>query len=309
MAADNGGFLFVTFDGERSQKGEQIYFALSRDGRRWEALNGREPVLVSGIGEKGARDPYLLRGEDGKFRLLATDLSIFLNPQWKRAIEKGSHSILVWESADLVHWSEPRLAEVAAPDAGCTWAPEAIYDPESRRYLVYWSSTSPGDGYKKQRIWGAWTTDFRTFGEPFVYVEKPTLVMDTDIVRGDDGNYYRFSEDAKYQATTMEVSDRVTGVWREVPGFTLARQKGLEGPACFRLKPAENGRPATWCLLLDAFAKHQGYQAFVTDDLAGGKFTPDPGFQFPFRFRHGSVLALDTEEFDRLRVAYDKPQP
>ena len=306
MAADDGGYPFVTFDSEGSQRGEQIYFGLSIDGNRWEALNGREPVLVSELGEKGARDPYLLRAENGKFYLLATDLSIFLNPDWKRAVQKGSRSILVWESDDLVHWSTPRLVEVAPPDAGCTLAPEAIYDPERKEYLVYWASPTKGDGYRKQRIWGAWTQDFHTFGAPFIYIEKPTTIIDTDIVRGDDGKYYRFTKDEKHKAITMEVCDHVVGDWQNVPGFTLGEQTGYEGPTCFKLKPTEIGQPATWCLLLDAYARHAGYQPFVTGELASGNFAPGGGFKFPFRFRHGSVLPLSATEYERLKTNFGR---
>ena len=65
-AAPAGGYLFVTFKGEQTPLTEQIYFATSRDGREWTALNNGDPVLVSQLGEKGVRDPYLLRAHDGK---------------------------------------------------------------------------------------------------------------------------------------------------------------------------------------------------------------------------------------------------
>ena len=39
---------------------------MSKDGRQWNALNGGEPVLISKLGEKGVRDPYILRSHDGK---------------------------------------------------------------------------------------------------------------------------------------------------------------------------------------------------------------------------------------------------
>jgi arabinoxylan arabinofuranohydrolase len=141
-SAAGGGFLFVTFKGEQSPMTEQIYFALSRDGRQWQALHGGDPVLVSTLGEKGVRDPFLLRSHEGnKFYLLATDLSINRNHDWSRAVRAGSKSLVIWESDDLTHWSEPRLVPVAAADAGCAWAPEAVYDEESGNYLVFWAST------------------------------------------------------------------------------------------------------------------------------------------------------------------------
>ena len=77
------GLLLATFKGEQTPLSEQIYFAISRDGREWTALNSGDPVLVSKLGEKGVRDPYLLRSHDGKkFFMIATDLSIYHNRDW-----------------------------------------------------------------------------------------------------------------------------------------------------------------------------------------------------------------------------------
>jgi hypothetical protein len=312
-----GGYLFVTFKGEQTPKTEQIYFGLSADGLHWDALNNGDPVLVSELGEKGVRDPYLLRTHDGKkFFLIATDLSINLNRNWGRAIREGSKSIVIWESDDLVKWSEPRLVKVAPDDAGCTWAPEAVYDEATQDYLVYWASTTKADNFSRHRIWAARTKDFKQFSTPFVYIEKPATVIDTDIVR--DGNkYYRFTKDDQFRAISMEVSDTIAGPWANVPGFSLARLQGYEGPACFRLAPtpptataaatAPGTQPAaapTWCLLLDFYSRGQGYKAFTTSDLASGKFTPNDDIQFPFRFRHGSVVTLSPEEYARVKAAY-----
>ena len=104
--AGDGGFLFVTFKGEQTPMSEQIYFAVSPDGCHWHALNGSQPVLVSTLGEKGVRDPYLVRPHDGKrFYLVATDLSIYFDGDWGRAQTAGSKSLVIWDSTDLVHWS------------------------------------------------------------------------------------------------------------------------------------------------------------------------------------------------------------
>ena len=282
---------------------EQIYFAMSQDGYHWDALNAGKPVLVSQLGEQGVRDPYILRSHDGKKAyLLATDLSINRNHGWQRATHAGSKSLVIWESDDLVHWSEPRLVPVAAADAGCAWAPEAVYDEETHDYLVFWASTNASDGFNKQRIWACRTKDFRTFGEPFVYIDKPHHVIDTDIVR-DNGKYYRFSKDESVKAVTMEFSEKLLGPWQDVPQFSLAGMRGYEGPECFLLDPGAPGQPPTWCLLLDFFSKGKGYFPFVTHDLAGGQFTAVTDFHYPFLFRHGSVLAITAAERDRLSAA------
>src|SRR5512138_1354601 len=134
-SAASGGFLITTFRDETTPMSEQIYMGISEDGRHWDALSGGNPELVSSVGEKGVRDSFLLRSHDGqKVWLIATDLCIARNRDWKRATHAGSRYIVVWESSDLVHWELPRLAVVAPSDAGCVWAPEAIYDEDAGDY-------------------------------------------------------------------------------------------------------------------------------------------------------------------------------
>jgi sucrose-6-phosphate hydrolase SacC (GH32 family) len=303
MAGD-GGFLFATFKGEQTPMSEQIYFAVSPDGRHWNALNHSQPVLVSPLGEKGVRDPYLVRAPDGKkFYLLATDLSIHFNGDWTRATHAGSQSLVIWDSTDLVHWSPPRLVKVAPADAGCAWAPEAVYDEGKQAYLTFWASTTGSDNFGKQRIWAAWTRDFVTFEKPFAYIDKPWHVIDTDIVR-ENGNYYRFSKDEEYKSITMEVSTNLLGPWNDVTNFSMAKIRGYEGPECYQIKPAADGKPAKWCLILDQYSLGTGYQPFVTDDLSCGQFKPDEDFVFPFRFRHGCSLPISAAEYQRLEKAY-----
>lgn len=307
-AAAAAGYLFVTFKGEKTPLTEQICFATSVDGRHWTALNDAEPTLVSWIGERGVRDPYLVRTPAGKFVLIATDLSIALNHDWKRAGRQGSKSIVIWEGNDLVHWSTPRLAAIAPPDAGCTWAPQAIYDEKAGDYLVYWSALTAADEFKKFRIWSCRTKDFRTFGPPSIYIDKPFATIDTDIVR--DGNaYYRFTKDEQNAAITMERADALDGTWTDVAGYTLGLTKGYEGPACFQLAPTSDGKPGGWCLLLDHFTKGLGYEPYVTRDLASGKFEPAGDFHFPYRFRHGHVLPITAAELERLQTAYPSTRP
>jgi sucrose-6-phosphate hydrolase SacC (GH32 family) len=305
FAAD-GGFLFVTFKGEESPMTEQIYFAVSDEGKRWDGLHGNEPVLVSKLGEKGVRDPFIFRSHDGaKTYMIATDLSIHLNRDWGRAQRAGSKSIVIWESTDLVKWSEPRLVKVAPDDAGCTWAPEAVYDEDAGDYLVFWASKTGGDGYKKQRIWAARTKDFTTFSKPEIYIERPSDIIDTDIVR-ENGVYYRFSKDETTKAITMESSPKLMGEWKNVEKFSLAGLKGYEGPACFPLKSAAAGGKATWCLMLDQYSKGTGYHAWTTNDISTGEFKPAGDFKFPFRTRHGAVLAITDKEMKALKDSYAK---
>jgi hypothetical protein len=302
--ADDGHFLFVTFRGEQTPMSEQVYFAVTRDGRKWEALKDGQPTLVSMLGEKGVRDPYLLRSHDGKrYFLLGTDLSINLNRDWGRASTRGSRAIIVWESDDLVHWSKPRRVEIAAPDAGCTWAPEAVYDEEAQDYLVFWASRNRSDNFAKFRIWASHTKDFKTFDKPFVFIDRPYPVIDTTIVR-EGGKYYRFTKREEQARIFMEVSDKLTGEWAAVEGFNLADVRGVEGPECYVVRPAIGDKPALWCLILDHYARGAGYKPYLTDSLAGGRFEPTDEMSFPFPFRHGCVVPISPDQYASLKKAY-----
>lgn len=300
----DGGFLFVTFRGERTPMSEQIYFAVSEDGRKWEGLKGGEPTVVSQVGERGVRDPYLVRSPDGKkFFLIATDLSIHFNRSWGRAARNGSKCIVVSESEDLVKWSEPRLVKVAPDDAGCTWAPEATFDEETGDYLVFWASTNASDRYSKFRIWAARTKDFITFTAPFIYIEHEAPVIDTTIVR--EGKvYYRFTKDEGAKAILMEKSDKLTGEWQEVTEFSLRKMSGYEGPTLFPMSLPDSPGQAKWCLLLDYYSRGAGYKPFVTTDLSKAQFEPSAEMQFPFLFRHGHVLPITNEEMARLKANF-----
>jgi hypothetical protein len=131
----------------------------------------------------------MIRSPQGdKFFLLGTDLKAHGNGSWHRAVTEGSRSILIWESNDLIHWSEQRMVEVAPPDADCAWAPEAIYDADSEQYLVYWASMLrdkelEGSEGRYHRMLAARTRDFVNFSEPEVYIDYGLSVIDTTMIR------------------------------------------------------------------------------------------------------------------------------
>lgn len=297
-------YLFVHFKMEKDALCEQVYFGVSKDGLCWETVNQGNPVLVSTLGEQGVRDPHIIRSSDGKrFFLVATDLSIFRNRDWTRAVQKGSRALVVWESDDLIRWSAPRLVEVAAADAGCTWAPEMSWDAAKGAYLLYWASRTRDDGFGKHRIWATYTKDFRTFSAPFVYLEQASHVIDTTIVR-DGITWFRFTKDERSKAITMEKSTSLVGGWQPVDTFSLKGMTGYEGPTCYQLPDG------SWCLLLDHYGKARGYEAFFAKALSDGHFSPDTGLlKMPYKYRHGTVMKITKDEYQRLKAMGDSRKP
>lgn len=294
------GYLFVHFIGEQ-EMGEQIYFSISKDGLHWTDLNGGKPVLISDIGEKGVRDPFIVRDEkNGKFYLIATDLRIGAGKGWEQAQYAASRDLIVWESENLIQWSEPRSVCVGVDLAGCVWAPESIYDKETDSFFVFWASMVKleGDNQPKQRIYGSYTKDFREFSEPFVYVEAPNHVIDMNIIY-EDGWYYRF---VKNETTKNIVMDRVRRIGADVKPELIKSEildnlLGVEGPEAYKLPDG------SWCLIVDRFAEGKGYLPLICTDLSSGKFeiVPEDTYNMgEVKKRHGGILTITDEEMEKL---------
>lgn len=163
----------------------------------WKDLNDGNPILFS---------------QTGTVYLIATDLRIEAGRGWKDAQENGSRSIIVWETEDLVHWAKEQSHEVGIPQAGCVWAPEAVYDKEKKTFLVFFASKvkKKGDTEGKHRIFATYTKDFHEFSETFLYMEKERDVIDTTILES-EGYYYRVSKDETDKRLILEKADLFTG--------------------------------------------------------------------------------------------------
>lgn len=210
-------YLFTHFTGEQPD-GEQVSFALGRDGLHYQDLNGGRPILRSSIGRGGVRDPFPVRHpKTGRVYLLATDECIGSGRTWEQAQYEGCCSLVLWYSDDLVHWEGPFSRTVGVPESGCVWAPEAIWDEEQERFLVYWASMTGGTNgtEQKHRIYAAWTEDFSAFSEPFCYIERDCDIIDTTILR-ENGQYYRFSKDERSKHLLLERGDDLVGTFAEI---------------------------------------------------------------------------------------------
>jgi hypothetical protein len=295
----NKGYLFVHFIGE-NEIGEQVYFSISKDGLHWEDLNKGEPVLMNNLGEKGARDPFIIRSVDGeKYYIIATDLRIASGKGWKSAVNEGSRNLIVWESEDLVNWSEERMVEVGIEGAGCVWAPEAIYDKETGKYFVFWAShvKEEGEENPKHRIYCSYTSDFKTFTKAEKYIERDNHVIDTTIIEN-AGVYYRFSKDETTKNIRIDKANKLIGEpFQDVKMPQVEALTGVEGPEIFKFNDREE-----WCLIVDQFATGKGYLPMVTNDL-NGDFRVLNSSEYDMgitKKRHGSVISLNEEEYESI---------
>ena len=298
------GYLFVHFTGEQPG-GEQIYFSLSRDGMHWKDLNAGKPVLVSQIGEKGVRDPFILRNPlNGKYVIIATDLRIEAGKGWDVAQHAGSRSLIVWQSENMTDWEGPESHEVGIPQAGCVWAPEAIFDEENQEFLVFWASMvrEETDEEPRQRIYASRTRDFHSFTPAQKYQEGKNHIIDTTILKA-GGYYYRFAKDETVKNIRLDRSRSLDkDSFEPVASPVLDTLLGVEGPAAFRFNDRKQ-----WCLMVDRFAEDAGYLPLLSDGFESGVFRIAQDGEYDMgetKKRHGSILNLTEEEYQALAEKY-----
>jgi hypothetical protein len=311
------GYLFSYFTGEGTADGEQLYLAVSKanDPLSYREVNGSKPVLTSSLGTKGLRDPFIIRSPEGdKFYQIATDLKIYGNGDWDASQRTGSKSIMVWESTDLVNWTDQRLVKISPDTAGNTWAPEAYYDPTIGAYVVFWASklyaendpNHTGGTYNKMLY--ATTRDFYTFSEPKVWVDPGYSVIDSTMI-DHNGTYYRFTKDERNNSSSSPcskfiVSEKSTELRSTSYSYVKdcigsgAGAGAVEGPLVFKSNTEDR-----WYLFADDYGG-QGYIPFTSTDLDAGVWTKATSYSLPKRPRHGTILPVTQEEYDRLLTTY-----
>lgn len=307
-------YLFVHFKEKTSPDGEQVYFGLSRDGFIWEEVNHGQPVLWAYYGDKGVRDFTITKCErNGKYYILATDLSLSYGMRnqyhnsWEEIGRNGSKCFSLWESADLISWSEQRLVKIGNDDFGCLWAPDIIFDRAQGDYIVHWSSSHRSNDYGNKAIYYSRTRDFETFSKPeILYRKEDSGVIDSAMYE-ENGKFYLFvkSEGNPERIILLE-SENITGPFERIRAFDESMeviQAGLyEAPTAVRV---EDGK---WCLFLDYYGvpgAGQGYVPFIADDLASGRFVrSDKSFHFPYGYKHGTIIRISQEEYERIRDSY-----
>ena len=298
---DLAAYLFVYFTGNHISQ-EAVCYAVSMDGYTYWALNDNKPVIDSKVisSTGGVRDPHILRCEDGKtFYMVVTDM--VSDNGWD-----SNRAMVLLKSTDLVNWShsvinmqkryegQERLKRV--------WAPQTIFDPEAKKYMVYWSMKY-GDG--PDVIYYAYANeDFTDLeGEPkplFVPADKKSCI-DGDIVYK-DGIYHLFYKTEGHGngirvATTNSLT---SGQWKEDLEYKQQTKEAVEGAGTFKLIGEDK-----YILMYDVYMKG-AYQFTETTDLEHFKVI-DHDVKMNFHPRHGTIIPITRSELKRITDQWGKP--
>lgn len=290
-------YLFCYFTGNSPEE-ERVHFAVSTDGYSFRALNGNCAVINQTLGRKCCRDPFIFRDNDGLFHIIATDMKS--EEGWA-----NNNSMVVWDSEDLLQWRNERIIDFTGYSSTCdairVWAPEVIYDKAKGEYMLYWTHLNR-DSDLDTIPWYAYTKDFTTLTTEPKVLYKPKSGMcaiDGDIVEK-DGKYYLFVADGEKDGICYVVSENASGPYEEPENNKISlAETALEGNCIYRNQ--DNGK---YILIADQF-RSTGYFMQESDDLIHFTVVDKSRYALDhLKPRHGSMLSLSDEEYDRLISFY-----
>lgn len=293
----NEVLLFSYFMGNGE---DGLHLATSEDGLKWTALRGGASFLQPIAGEnKLMRDPCLLRGPDGVFRLV-----------WTTSWTGGT--IGYSSSEDLVHWTKQKTLNVMKqePTTANCWAPEIIWDAEQKHYLIFWSSTVPGKfpatdatGQKdhakprpNHRLYSTTTKDFETFTPTKLHYDPGLNVIDETMVQNGDEwvmivkNETQFPTPAKNLFLTRAPSP--DGPWSEPSAPFTPAGLWVEGGTAVKIGD-------WWHVYYDIY-RDKKYGVMRTKDFHTWEDV-SADLVMPKGIRHGTVLRVPKAVVDLIR--------
>lgn len=300
-------YLFVYFP---SNDNENLYYAISEDGYNYTPLNNGQAFLKADTTTimGGLRDPHILRGEDGWFYMAVTDMKCALG--WN-----SNRGLVLMKSKDLIHWDHhtvhfpTKYAGTQFANVTRVWAPETIWDPQAKKYMVYFSLRT-NDGaipYDKDYYCYA-NADFSDLeGEPTYLYDRGSATIDMDIVYNEaDSLYHGFfkNEDlggiCKVTARTLTAPEGAPlGSQWSAPSPTLQQtNEAVEGAGVFKLINQDQ-----WVLMYDCYTSGH-YQFCSSSDLGTFNFVQNTATSGAFTPRHGTVIPITEEETEALLAAF-----
>lgn len=299
---DNCKYLFAYFTGD-TRNGQNVRFALSEDGYTFTALNNNYPVATqtksteSSTSSGYARDPYITRDPNGNgYYMVATDMDASgMHSSWS-----GDSCVYVWHSNNLVDWTQISNFDFRTfsgfENTIRAWAPQIIWDSTSKRWMMYLSITVEPNW---NVMYYTYTTDFKTFTAPKKF-EFSTGVytgrIDADIIEN-NGKFYMYYKDETAAAVMLATADSLTGTYTPVKTVsTDLSKKAVEGNAMYQL-----GNSGTWVMMLDEYSNGSFAYGTTTDFVNFTKYTGSTSANSALKARHGSVMQITDEEYNRLK--------
>ncbi len=292
-------YLFAYFTGNRPEQ-ERLFYGLSRDGYHFNTINGGNSVLESTKGHECMRDPFIMKGQNGMYYAIMTDMRSW--DGWS-----SQSSIIIFESEDLINWDDGTLIDFNQFGwYNRAWAPQAIwdsefYDEESGEYGAYMIYLALSSGGATQ-MYKVYTKDMKNLiTKPEILYKRSDSLSDID---GDiiykDGMYYMYVKDESNGGIFVVQSEKVGGPYSERINSLPANgaSRGIEGSGIYKLMNEDK-----YNIVYDAY--NDGFFIMTqTEDLVNFKQLSRSEYSFDFTPRHGYVITISKSEADKLEQFY-----
>lgn len=286
-----GKYLFVYFVGNGEGE-ERLHFAVSENGYDFKPLNNNEAVITQTKGKKCVRDPFIFRGVDGKTYIIGTDMKC--EEGWE-----SNHALVTWCSDDLICWTDETIIDIK--DLGekyknttRAWAPQAMWDEKEKAYMLYWAHSTKE--HNTAGMYYAYSKDMKTLiSEP-----KPLYCRDIQTIDGDIayneayGLYYLFFKHDEDQTIAYVTSESLNGPYEDKPVVVSLAPSGVEGSQIYRINGTD-----TWLLIMDEYGKGRFFMQ-QTENFRDYLPVAREDYEMDFSPRHGSVMSITDEEYERL---------
>ena len=276
-------YLFTGFH-EPANAGLRLLY--SYDGYKWKDLD--TIFLRPLVGDKIIRDPSIVQGPDGIFRLVWTCA-------WK-----GNEGFGYASSKDLIHWSEEQVIDVMKnePTAVNVWAPEVFYDDEGKQFIIFWASTIPfrfakglEDEDNNHRMYYTTTKDFKTFSDTKLLYDPGFSVIDCQILKRADKDYVLILKDNTRPNRDIKVAFGTSALGPYGKPSAAFTPEFTEGPAVEKVGDE-------YLIYFDQY-KDKIYGAVKTKDFK--TFTNiTKEISVPQGHKHGTIFKVKTKVLGKL---------
>lgn len=287
------GYLFAYFNGNAPWQ-EQICFALSADGYNYTPLNDGKPIISSDTiaNKKAVRDPHILRGEDGHFYMVVTDMRS--SQGWA-----SNDGLVLLRSKDLINWTHSAIdfpttwpERFDRDSLTQVWAPQTIYDPEAGKYMLYYAIGERGAHYITYCSYA--NEDFTEISMPEVLYDHHANTIDADIVYHDGLYHMFFKTEGQGNGIQKATAKTLRGEWTPEHKYLQQSRKAVEGSAVFKLIDSDE-----WILMYDCYMNGH-YEYCKSTDLSNFTFVCNSANTDIFTPRHGTTIAITMSEAERL---------
>jgi len=199
-------------------------------------------------------------------------------------------------------------------DCNRAWAPQAIWNPEKKAYMIYLTIQNQDDslGTVMWRHYAKDLMDAETYTEPELMMKAPEGsdgAIDGDIVYDHINGRYIMYYDGKRIAVSSSLSgnfnyiDPNTGLeYERVPMYTTEGvEMDVEGSNIYKIIGKDR-----WIIAADGTPFNGGCYALAeTSDFIHYRQLSEEEYSFNFTPRHGYVIPITESQLKRLSDAYE----